>query len=188
VPDPSQLFLGDRRKGIPGSVVVPTLEGNRPLLVELQVLTAKSFLPSPRRSAQGIDNGRLSLLLAVLQQRCGLPVHDLDVYALAVGGVKLSEPGADLGLGLATASSITGAALPPDLVAIGEVGLGGELRQVAHTARRLDEAARLGFHRAVVPFSAPEPPAGIEAMRVGTLVDAIDRLGMLADRAGGPRS
>ena len=182
VPDPSGLFLADRRKGIPGSVVVPTLEGNRPLLVELQVLTAKSFLPSPRRSAQGIDSGRLSLLLAVLQQRVGIAVHDADVYALAVGGVKIVEPGADLGLGLATVSSIVGTPLPPDLVAIGEVGLGGELRQVAHSARRLAEAARLGFHRAVLPFSAPEPPAGIEAMRVGTLIDAVDRLGMLPDR------
>jgi DNA repair protein RadA/Sms len=182
VPDPSGLFLADRRKGIPGSVVVPTLEGNRPLLVELQVLTAKSFLPSPRRSAQGIDGGRLSLLLAVLQQRVGIAVHDADVYALAVGGVRIVEPGADLGLGLATVSSIVGTPLPADLVAIGEVGLGGELRQVAHSDRRLAEAARLGFRRAVLPFSAPEPPAGIEAMRVGTLIDAVDRLGMLPDR------
>jgi len=182
VPDPSGLFLADRRKGIPGSVVVPTLEGNRPLLVELQVLTAKSFLPSPRRSAQGIDGGRLALLLAVLQQRVGISVHDADVYALAVGGVRIVEPGADLGLGLATVSSIVGTPLPPELVAIGEVGLGGELRQVAHTSRRLAEAARLGFQRAVLPFSAPDPPAGIEAMRVGTLIDAVDRLGMLPDR------
>ncbi|MEZ5140562.1 MAG: DNA repair protein RadA [Acidimicrobiales bacterium] len=186
VPDPSHLFLGDRRKGIAGSCVVPTLEGNRPLLVELQVLTAKSFLPSPRRSAQGIDNGRLALLIAVLQQRVGLPMHDLDVYALAVGGVKIAEPGVDLGLGLAAVSSIVSQPLPHDLVAIGEVGLGGELRQVAHTERRLAEAARLGFHRAVVPFSAPEPPAGIHPIRVGTLVDAVDRLGMLPEQGGGP--
>lgn len=192
VPDPSQLFLGDRRKGVAGSCVVPTLEGNRPLLVELQVLTAKSFIPSPRRSAKGVDSGRLALLLAVLQQRAGIAVHDHDVYALAVGGVTLAEPGADLALGLATASSLMDTPVPHDLVAIGEVGLGGELRQVAHTGRRLAEAERLGFKRAVVPFSAPEPPTGIHPIRVGTLADAIDRLGMLPKTSGGsaepPRS
>jgi DNA repair protein RadA/Sms len=160
-------------------VVVPTLEGNRPLLVELQVLTAKSVIPTPRRSAQGVDGGRLSLLLAVLAQRVGIPTHEIDVYALAVGGVKIVEPGADLALGLALVSSLTGRTLPSDLVACGEVGLGGELRQVAHTPRRLAEAARLGFRRAVVPFSAPEAPEGIEVMRVGTLLDAVDRLGLV---------
>ena len=179
VPDASGMFLADRRLGIPGSVVVPTLEGARPLLVELQVLTTPSTLPSPRRSAQGIDNGRLSLLLAVLQQRVGVPTGQVDVYALAVGGVKIVEPGADLALGLAVVSSLTGTPVPPDIVACGEVGLGGELRQVAHTPRRLAEAARLGFKRAVLPFSAPAPPPGIVAIRVGTLIDAVERLQML---------
>ena len=179
VPDASGMFLADRRLGIPGSVVVPTLEGARPLLVELQVLTTASTLPSPRRSAQGIDNGRLSLLLAVLQQRVGVQTGQVDVYALAVGGVKIVEPGADLALGLAVVSSLTGKPVPPDVVACGEVGLGGELRQVAHTPRRLAEAARLGFKRAVLPFSAPAPPPGIAAIRVGTLIDAVERLQML---------
>jgi DNA repair protein RadA/Sms len=179
VPDPSGLFLADRRIGVPGSVVLPTVEGNRPLLVEVQVLTAASTLPSPRRSAQGIDSGRMALLLAVLAQRCGIATGAIDVYALAVGGVKLVDPGADLALGLAAVSSLTGTALPADLVACGEVGLGGELRQVAHMPRRLAEAARLGFKRAVVPFSAPEAPPGIETLRVGTLVDAVDRLGLV---------
>lgn len=179
VPDPSGLFLADRRSGIAGSVVVPTMEGNRPLLVELQVLAAKSHLPSPRRTATGIDAGRLSLLLAVLAQRVGVPTGDVDIYALAVGGVRVAEPGSDLALALATVSSLTGKPLPGDLVACGEVGLGGELRQVAHTARRLAEAARLGFRQAVLPFSAPEPPAGIEVIRVGTLTDAVDRLGLM---------
>ena len=179
VPDPSGMFLADRRAGIPGSVVVPTVEGNRPLLVELQVLVSTSPLPSPRRSATGIDSGRLGLLLAVLQQRVGVLTANIDVYALAVGGVKVVEPGLDLALGLAIVSSITGRALPDDLVACGEVGLGGELRQVAHTPRRLAEAARLGFKQAVVPFSAPEPPEGIRAVRVGTLLDAVVRLGLI---------
>lgn len=179
VPDASGMFLADRRLGIPGSVVVPTLEGARPLLVELQVLTTASTLPSPRRSAQGIDNGRLALLLAVLQQRVGVQTGQVDVYALAVGGVKIVEPGADLALGLAVVSSLTGTPVPADIVACGEVGLGGELRQVAHTPRRLAEAARLGFKRAVLPFSAPAPPPGIVAIRVGTLIDAVERLQML---------
>ena len=179
VPDASGMFLADRRLGIPGSVVVPTIEGARPLLVELQVLTTPSTLPSPRRSAQGIDSGRLALLLAVLQQRVGVPTGQVDVYALAVGGVKIVEPGADLALGLAVVSSLTGTPVPADIVACGEVGLGGELRQVAHTPRRLAEAARLGFKRAVLPFSAPAPPPGIVAIRVGTLIDAVERLQML---------
>ncbi len=178
VPDPSGLFLADRRVGIPGSVVVPTIEGNRPLLVELQVLVASSPLPSPRRSATGLDNGRLGMILAVLEQRVKVPTSSVDVYALAVGGVKVVEPGVDLALGLAVVSSLTGVALAGDLVACGEVGLGGELRQVAHTPRRLSEAARLGFHRAVVPASAPDPPAGIEVLRVATLAEAVDRLGI----------
>jgi DNA repair protein RadA/Sms len=179
VPDPSRLFLADRRIQVPGSSVVPTLEGNRPLLVELQALVAPSFLPSPRRSAQGLDNGRLAMLLGVLEKRAGVATNTLDVYALAVGGVKIAEPGADLALALAVVSSLTGIALPADLVAVGEVGLGGELRQVAHTPRRLSEAARLGFTRAVLPYSAPAPPDGIEAVRVGTLIDTLERLDLV---------
>jgi DNA repair protein RadA/Sms len=121
----------------------------------------------------------MALLLAVLTQRAGIPTSNVDVYALAVGGVKLADPGADLALGLATVSSLSGITLAPDVVACGEVGLGGELRQVAHMPRRLAEAARLGFKRAVVPFSAPEAPPGIETVRVGTLIDAVDRLALL---------
>ena len=161
VPDPSKLFLADRRKGVSGSVVVPTMEGHRPLLVELQALVTPSRLASPRRSAQGLDSGRLSLLLAVLGERAGFSFAETDVYALAVGGVKISEPAADLGVALALASALAGRPLPPDLVVCGEVGLGGELRQVSQTDRRLAEAARLGFHRALLPRLAPEPPDGI---------------------------
>jgi DNA repair protein RadA/Sms len=186
VPDPSRLFLADRRVGVAGSAIVPVMEGYRPLVVELQVLTARSTLPSPRRSATGIDAGRLSMLLAVLEQRVGIVTNQIDVYALAVGGVKVVEPGVDLGLALAVVSSIVGKPLPSDLVACGEVGLGGELRQVAHTERRLSEASRIGFERAVVPFSAPEAPEGIDAIRVGTLQDAVDRLGLLPQQRPGP--
>ncbi|HEX2575819.1 MAG TPA: DNA repair protein RadA, partial [Aquihabitans sp.] len=185
VPDASGLFLADRRPGIAGSVVVPTIEGHRPLLVELQVLVAKSPLPSPRRSATGLDSGRLSLLLAVLEQRLGILTGGHDVYALAVGGVKVGEPGVDLALALAVVSSLTGVPLPDDVVACAEVGLGGELRQVAQTPRRLSEAARLGFGRALVSATAPEPPPGIVVQRVGTLAEAVTDLQLVPGM--GPR-
>ena len=186
VPDPSRLFLADRRKGVSGSVVVPTMEGHRPLLVELQALVTPSRLASPRRSAQGLDSGRLSLLLAVLGERAGCSFAEADVYALAVGGVRIAEPAADLGVALALASALVGVPLPADLVVCGEVGLGGELRQVSQTDRRLAEAARLGFGRALLPRLAPDPPAGIAAVRVATLAEAIDAAGLDLDRRGHP--
>ncbi len=176
VPDPSGLFLADRRDGVPGSVIVPTMEGHRPLLVELQSLVTKTKLPAPRRSAQGLDSGRLALLVAVLGERLGLSLAEHDVYALAVGGVRVTEPGADLAVALAVVSARSGVALPDDLVACGEIGLGGEVRQVSQTGRRLAEAARLGFRRAVVPTSSPDGPGGIELLRVRDLAEAIDLL------------
>jgi len=179
VPDPSRLFLADRRKGVSGSVVVPTIEGHRPLLVELQALVTPSNLPAPRRSAQGLDSGRLALLLAVLDQRALVRVTDRDVYALAVGGVRVAEPGADLALALALASSYLDRPLDDDLVACGELGLGGELRQVSHGGRRLAEAARLGFRRAIVPRLAPDAPPGIEALRAATLGEALALAGLV---------
>jgi DNA repair protein RadA/Sms len=188
VPDPSRLFLADRRKGVSGSVVVPTMEGHRPLLVELQALVTRSPLASPRRSSQGVDSGRLSLLLAVLSERAGFSFAEADVYALAVGGVKVIEPAADLGLALALASALAGQPLPADLVVCGEVGLGGELRQVSHCDRRLAEAARLGFTRAIVPRLAPEPPDGISTIRVGTLAEAIEAIGIRPDQRSAKQS
>jgi len=178
VPDPGRLFLSDRQAGSAGSVIVPTLDGHRPLLVELQALVAKSPLATPRRSAQGLDGGRLAMIAAVLEERVGVSLVGADVYALAVGGVRVVEPGADLAVALALVSSVTGSALPADVVACGEVGLCGELRQVSQTGRRLAEAARLGFRRAVVPASAPEPPPGLEVLRASTLVEAISRAGL----------
>jgi len=178
VPDAGALFLSDRCPGVPGSVVVPTLDGHRPLLVEVQALASPSELALPRRSAQGLDPGRLALLVAVLQRRADLSLARCDVFALAVGGVKVVEPAADLGVALALASTHRGIALPADLVAVGEVGLGGELRQVSHMGRRLVEAARLGFTRAVVPRSAPEPPPGVSLVRATTLRHAIELTGL----------
>ena len=178
VEDPSGLLLGDRRHGVPGSAVVTALEGSRPLVVEVQSLVAPAGSAGPRRSAQGIDNGRLALLLAVLERRVGITLSTSEVFVSAVGGVKLTEPAADLGITLALASAAKDAALPDDLVAFGEVGLGGELRQVPHAARRLAEAARLGFTRAIVPASAPPAPAGLRVIRVSSLVEAIDLFGL----------
>jgi DNA repair protein RadA/Sms len=174
VPDASQLFLADRRTGVPGSVVVPTIEGQRPLLVELQALTnpTSSGVP-PRRSAQGVDSGRLALLLAVLERRARVSLASHEVYASVVGGVKLSEPGADLGMCLALVSAVVNKPLPADLVVVGEVGLAGEVRQVAQTSRRLAEAARLGFTRAIVPASASDKVSGIRIEGAATLNEAL---------------
>jgi DNA repair protein RadA/Sms len=185
VPDAAGLFLGDRQPGLPGSVVVPALDGHRPLLVEIQGLVAQTSAALPRRSAQGLDPGRLAVLLAVLERRASIQLTSHDVFALAVGGVRVTEPGADLGLALAVASAHLDQAVPGDLVACAELGLGGELRQVSHTTRRLAEAARLGFRRALLPASAPDPPAGVEALRAGTLVDAIARAGLRLPTEGG---
>ena len=174
VPDASKLFLTDRRTGVPGSVVVPTIEGQRPLLVELQALTnpVSGAVPA-RRSAQGVDQGRLSMLLAVLERRARVSLTQHEVYASVVGGVKLGEPGADLGLCLALVSAVTNVPLPADLVVIGEVGLAGEVRQVGHLSRRLSEAARLGFAQAIVPASAPDSEPGLVVRRASTLNEAL---------------
>ncbi len=179
VPDASQLFLADRRTGVPGSVVVPTLEGQRPLLVELQALTNPvSGGAPPRRSAQGVDSGRLALLLAVLERRARVSLAGHEVYASVVGGVKLSEPGADLGMCLALVSAIANKPLPADLVVIGEVGLAGEVRQVAQVGRRLAEAARLGFTRAIVPASASAKVQGIRVDTAATINEALSLAGL----------
>ncbi len=183
VPDASGLLLGDRQAGTPGGTVVPAMEGRRPLLVELQALVAPSSLALPRRSAQGLDQGRLALLLAVLERRVGVAFGGSDVFASVVGGVRVTEPAGDLALGLALCSATSGRALPADLVACGEVGLGGEIRQVAHTPRRLAEAARLGFRRAVVASSAPPGPEGLELVRVSSLAEAVARFELEPGRA-----
>ena len=175
VEDPSSLFLADRRPGLPGSVVTATMEGVRPLLVEVQALVAATSAPSARRSARGLDSARLDLILAVLQSRAGRPLGSFDVYASVAGGLKVYDPGADLSVALAVTSALTGTALPEGLVAVGELGLGGELRQAAQTVRRLEEAARLGFRTAVVPASTP-PVDGIRLARsdhIGAVLDAL---------------
>jgi DNA repair protein RadA/Sms len=174
VTDPHKLLLGDRRPGTPGSAVLPAMEGQRALLVEIQALRAPASSQSapPRRSAQGVDAGRLALLLAVLEQ-AGVVFGHTDVFASAVGGIRVTEPAADLALVLALASTVARLALAPDMVAFGEVGLGGEIRQVPYAPRRLSEAARIGFRRAIVPASCPAGPPGIELLRVTSVEDAV---------------
>ena len=175
VPDASGLLLSDRRPGATGAVVVPAMEGRRPLLVEIQalVMDRRVEVPQPRRNAQGLDAGRVSLVAAVLERHVGIKVSGSDVYASAVGGVRISEPAADLGIAVALASSVKNRAVAPDLVACGEIGLSGEVRSVGHMPRRLAEAARLGFRRALVPLSTKDGPPELQLVRVASVGDAI---------------
>lgn len=170
VPDASALFLADRRAGAPGSVVTAMLDGVRPLLVEVQALVVPSQVP--RRSAQGLDGGRLPLLLAVLERHGGVDIAGADVFASVAGGVRVPGAGADLAVALAVASTVSGRSVPEQTVALGELGLGGEVRQVPQTARRLREAARLGFTRALAPPSTPAV-AGVDVVPVGNLAEAL---------------
>jgi DNA repair protein RadA/Sms len=172
VADPGGMFLVDRWVGSPGSVVFPAIEGQRPMLIEIQALVVPSQMVSPRRSATGFDAGRLALLLAVLDQRAGLSLARHDVYVSAVGGVRTVDPGADLAVCLALASATTGVPVGDDLVVLGEIGLAGEVRQVSQSPRRLAEAARLGFTGAVLPDRGPEE-GPVRLCRVPTLSDAL---------------
>jgi len=177
VADPARAFLADHGAGAPGSIVAPTLEGSRPLLVEVQALVSPSAYGTPSRKATGVDPNRLSLLIAVLGRRAGVALGSHDVYANLAGGLSVAEPALDLPLALALASSSRDRAISSGTVAIGEVGLLGELRAVIGLERRLREAARLGYRTAIVPVAtsgpAAAPVAGIDVIRVATLRDAI---------------
>ncbi len=176
VDNPSEVFLAERAEEAVGSVVVPTLEGSRPLLVEVQALTSPTMLATPRRTANGLDFNRLVLVCAVLTKRAGLALGSQDIIANVVGGLRVHEPAADLGLALAIASSYRDAALPRDLVAIGEVGLSGELRSVSQMERRLAEAERLGFARCLLPQAALRrgtPASGMQLLPAASLREAI---------------
>ena len=151
VANPSALFLTERPEGQAGSVVVPCLEGSRPLLVEIQALAAPSPYSQAKRTALGVDSGRVSMLAAVMERKLGLTFSGHDLFINAAGGMKIREPGADLGLALALASSLTDRPADPKTVFLGEVGLAGEVRSVGRAEPRLGEAAKLGFERAVVP-------------------------------------
>ncbi|WP_433474872.1 DNA repair protein RadA [Spirillospora sp. CA-142024] len=156
LPDPSGLFLTRREEPVPGTCVTVTLEGRRPLVAEVQSLVAKSHLPAPRRATSGLDTSRVAMVLAVLAQRCKISMHEQDVYVSTVGGVRLAETSVDLALALSVAGSTVEQALSNSLIALGEVGLAGEVRVVPGVQRRLAEAARLGFKHAVVPRGSLE--------------------------------
>jgi DNA repair protein RadA/Sms len=151
VENPSQAFLAERLKESPGSVVVPALEGSRPILIEIQALTTASAFATSTRRSTGLDQNRLTLLLAVLEKRMGYTLHRSDVFVSVAGGLKIVEPGIDLAVLLAIASSFCNRSIPSDTVVMGEVGLGGEVRTIARIEHRLKEARIMGFRRAVVP-------------------------------------
>jgi DNA repair protein RadA/Sms len=160
LPDPSGLFLSTHAEPVPGTCVTVTLEGRRPLPAEVQALVAPSGLEIPRRTTSGLDGSRVGMVLAVLQRRCGIKLLKQDVYAATVGGVRLTEPSVDLAVAIALASSASNLSVPAGTVAVGEVGLAGEVRRVAGLARRLAEAERMGFRRAVVPAGSGALPSG----------------------------
>ncbi|MBA3875162.1 MAG: DNA repair protein RadA, partial [Anaerolineae bacterium] len=153
VPNPSEAFLAERVINAPGSAIAVTMEGTRPLLVEVQALTSVTSFGNPRRTPNGVDINRLLLISAVLTKRIGLKLHEQDIFINVIGGMKVSEPATDLAMAIAIASSYVDKAVPADLVIIGEVGLSGELRAVGQLPARLNEAAKLGFKRALVPKS-----------------------------------
>jgi DNA repair protein RadA/Sms len=177
--DPAKAFLAEHDGPAPGSVIAPTLEGSRPILVEVQALVAPGAIGSPRRTASGVDPNRVALLIAVLGRRAGIGLASHDVYLNLAGGLTVGEPGLDLPIAIALASSLRDRPVQERTVVIGEVGLLGELRPVAGLERRLREAARLGFDRAIVPRATRDAtwsaPPGMEVSAVGSLGEAVER-------------
>lgn len=176
VPNPSQMLLEGRPEGASGTCVACVMEGTRPVLAEVQALVSKTTFNVPRRTADGFDFNRMALLLAVSEKRCGMKLSAFDAYINVIGGLRLDEPGADLPVVLAIASSYRDTAVPSDLVAIGEVGLTGEIRSVSHINQRLGEVARLGFKTCIIPKNGSEKleiPDGLTVYRVRNLQEAI---------------
>ena len=189
VANPSELFLGERDVSSPGAAVFAGMEGTRPLLVEIQALVAPSRLGTPRRAVIGWDASRLSMVLAVLEARCGLVLSSHDIYLAVAGGLRIAEPAADLAVAAALISSRAGVALPGDVVYFGEVSLSGRVRAVPHAAGRLKEAAKLGFVGAIVPPQAGVEDGGTRASEVALLADLVHRIAPqgLADEAPAER-
>jgi DNA repair protein RadA/Sms len=180
VRNPSELFLAERLPNATGSAIAVSMEGTRPLLVEVQALCSTTAFSMPRRTANGVDTNRLLLLTAVLSKRVGIDLSDQDIFVNVVGGMRVDEPAADLAVAIAIASSFRNRPVHADLAIMGEVGLSGELRSVGQLARRLHEAGKLGFTRALTPRSTLQRsggdslPQGIEVIGVRTLYDALD--------------
>ena len=177
VPNPSQMLLEGRPEGASGTCVACVMEGTRPVLAEVQALVTKTTFNVPRRAADGFDFNRAVLLMAVAEKRAGMKLSAFDAYINVIGGLRLDEPGADLPVALAIASSYRDGAIADDLVAIGEIGLTGEIRAVSHLAQRLGEVSRLGFKKCIIPRSGSEKmeiPAGLTVYRVRNLREAIE--------------
>ena len=177
VPNPSQMLLDGRPEGAPGTCVACVMEGTRPVLAEVQALVSKTSFNVPRRTADGFDFNRAALLLAVAEKRGGMKLNVFDAYINVIGGLRLDEPGADLPVVLAIASSYRDQIIPSDLVAIGEVGLTGEIRSISHMNQRLQEVSRLGFKKCVIPFSGSEKleiPTGLTVYKVRNIREAIE--------------
>ncbi|WP_344885250.1 DNA repair protein RadA [Zhihengliuella alba] len=175
--DPSRLFVTPTKDPVSGTCITVTIEGRRPLLAEVQALVARSATSQPRRATSGLDSARTAMILAVLAARAKMDLTGMDTYVATVGGVRLAEPAVDLATALAIASAVLERPLPPQLVAYGEVGLAGEVRQVPEITRRINEAERLGFRYAVVPASPNGPgtlPNGFRVREVGTLSEALE--------------
>ncbi len=194
VANPSALFLAERRGNVSGSCVFAGLEGSRPVLVEIQALVAPSVLGTPRRAAVGWDSGRLNMIIAVLETRCGLALGGHDIYLNVAGGLRINEPAADLAVATALVSSLSGEPVPADAVVFGEIGLSGEVRAVAQRDLRLKEAAKLGFRRAWVPRQsakngakgAPEPATtkdGLSVRGIGHVQDVVMQFAEAKPRA-----
>lgn len=179
VPNPSELFLAERRGNVAGAAVFAGVEGTRPLLVEVQALVSPSPLGTPRRTAVGWDSGRLSMILAVLEARCGLVMAGKDVYLNIAGGLRIGEPAADLAVAAALVSSACDRPVPEGCVVFGEIGLSGEVRAVSQSDLRLKEAAKLGFGSAILPprrGGRLSPPEGIELQEMAHLQDLVARI------------
>lgn len=177
VADPSQLFLSGRGDNTPGTVVTAALEGTRPFMVEVQALVTAGYPGNAKRQVSGADRNRAQMLMAVLEKRAELTLYDQDVFLNVVGGASINEPGGDLALALSVASSLRERSFPADTVVIGELGLGGEVRPVAQLGARLNEAARLGFKRALVPYGDKTQNAEIEINPVRRIDDALGWIG-----------
>ena len=177
IPNPSQMLLEGRPEGASGTCVSCVMEGTRPVLAEVQALVAKTTFNVPRRAADGFDFNRAVLLIAVAEKRAGMKLSLFDAYINVIGGLQLDEPGADLAVALAVASSYRDSPIADDLVAIGEVGLTGEIRSVSHMNQRLAEVARLGFQKCIIPKGGSEKltvPSGLTVYRVRNLREAIE--------------
>jgi len=178
VKNPSALFLSHHDTQVPGSCIMVTQEGTRPLLVEIQALVDEARSPSPRRLCVGLEQNRLAMLLAVLHRHAGIPCYDQDVFVNAVGGVKITEPGADLAILLAVVSSLKNKPLAEKMIVIGEVGLAGEIRPVQRGQERLKEAAKLGFKQAIIPLAnkPKQAIAGMNIIPVARIRDAVTHM------------